>query len=84
MCENIYYLMCFHGRWKCKIVPIDNLDTCAICFEKMYKNLYIFDCGHTFHMICALTWVNTKQTCPLCRNVETRENILNTVIKRIS
>ena len=74
--------MCFKER--CKVIPIDKLDICPICIEPMYKNLYIFDCNHTFHMMCALKWINQNQTCPMCRNKESKENILNTIIKRIS
>ncbi|MAD23024.1 MAG: hypothetical protein CMO44_02485 [Verrucomicrobiales bacterium] len=74
--------MCFRG--KCKIIPMDKFNTCVICLEPMYKNLYIFECNHTFHMMCALKWINTNQTCPLCRNIESRENILTTILKQIS
>ena len=73
--------MCFHRQ---KVIPIEKLAICAICIEPMYKNLYIFDCSHRFHMLCALNWINRNQSCPLCRNKESRDNILKTVIEKIS
>ena len=75
--------MCFYNKL-CKVIPLENLEDCPICLEPMYKDLYVFKCKHKYHMICALKWVHKNQTCPLCRHLETKDNILKTVLKMIS
>lgn len=76
--------MCFNRKGIGKVVPLDNLNDCPICLEPMYNNLYVFECKHTCHIKCGLRWVDTNQSCPLCRNKETRDNILKTVVKLMS
>ena len=75
--------MCFNRKPR-KVIPLDNLDDCPICLEPMYKDLYIFECKHTCHMKCGLTWVSRNQSCPLCRHVETKDNILKAIVKVMS
>ena len=67
-----------------KIVPLDSLETCAICREPMYKNLYTFECEHVFHSHCALRWLDKSQTCPLCRRDESRQSIVAGVLAYLS
>jgi Ring finger domain len=43
------------------------LDDCAICLERRHGLTVRLPCDHTFHCACALHWVHSMQTCPLCR-----------------
>ena len=53
-----------------------NVDDCAICLEKMYKdeNLQMLNCGHKFHRDCLLNFMKSSpesaHKCPLCRQVD--------------
>jgi Ring finger domain len=42
-------------------------DVCAFCLEGCHGHNIRLPCAHTFHSACALHWVHTKKTCPLCR-----------------
>jgi hypothetical protein len=46
---------------------------CAICIERLDKNLVVIDncitgkkCGHIFHESCIREWLNERRICPLC------------------
>jgi hypothetical protein len=43
---------------------------CCICYSKYNKNEEVsqLNCNHIFHTHCLLHWLETKPTCPLCRN----------------
>lgn len=43
---------------------------CTICLENIYPIELIAhtDCLHLFHRQCLTTWLETKNTCPLCRS----------------
>ena len=44
-------------------------DKCCICQEQIECNydLKTLPCGDEFHRNCMATWLQEKQTCPLCR-----------------
>ena len=43
-------------------------EPCAICLEKVdAKDATTMQCKHRFHDKCLLQWLETAQTCPLCR-----------------
>ena len=69
-----------------KVIPLETLETCTICLEPMYKDLYSFECTHKFHIKCALTWISAhgSATCPLCRVQDSDKNIFNAVVRFIS
>lgn len=56
-----------------KILTIENRvesmvsGTCNICFEKLKNPIMEPSCNNIFCGRCILTWLQTKQTCPLCR-----------------
>ena len=44
--------------------------TCAICLEKINKNIPKTECGHQFHINCIRKWTSDfiwSVSCPLCR-----------------
>ncbi|KAL0886075.1 hypothetical protein Bca101_010058 [Brassica carinata] len=46
--------------------------TCAICLEGLYKNDETFDlpyCSHMFHSTCIGEWLQSHDSCPLCREI---------------
>ena len=47
----------------------DNTE-CSICLqENHHKHKFVkTKCDHVFHKRCLAKWINTKNTCPLCRN----------------
>lgn len=43
---------------------------CSICLEEYDENtpLYqLINCDHVFHADCIIRWIETNETCPLCR-----------------
>ena len=42
---------------------------CAIClFEVNQTQGFQSACGHAFHHSCMITWLSTKNSCPVCRH----------------
>lgn len=43
---------------------------CIICYDDLgdESSTVVFGCGHQFHEVCILEWLETKPTCPLCRD----------------
>ena len=62
------------------IKKLDNdKKNCVICMED-FKNGDIstnLPCLHMFHTNCIQTWLNTQNTCPICKFELTEENINN-------
>ena len=51
---------------------------CPICLDDIKKNQESKTvCNHKFHKECLNTWLNTHNTCPLCRSI-----IANKKVKR--
>ena len=44
--------------------------TCNICLEGFTQGniLRVLECKHEFHEKCIVTWLKTKNTCPVCRH----------------
>ena len=43
-------------------------DECCICLDTENNCAWsILPCGHKFHMSCVLMWLQSNQTCPVCR-----------------
>jgi len=42
---------------------------CPICYEPATSNTNncTLSCSHTFHLKCMTTWMQSAQTCPMCR-----------------
>lgn len=44
------------------------LGQCAICMEDIRAgNVFLGDCGHSFHSHCIEEWLKKQNTCPLDR-----------------
>lgn len=42
---------------------------CAICLEKNSNNVYkCSTCENYFHIVCIERWLDTNNTCPICRD----------------
>ncbi len=55
-------------------IILNNLQTeeCSICMDlDNTKAWIILPCGHKFHNSCIVQWLNTQQTCPICRHTVT-------------
>ena len=39
---------------------------CSICLIDINKPIFLH-CGHHFHQDCILKWLDSKNTCPMCR-----------------
>lgn len=44
-------------------------DECSICYNGYTKSGSQLLCGHFYHEQCILTWLETSNTCPLCRSL---------------
>lgn len=52
-------------------IILNNLQTeeCSICMDLDNTKAWIMlPCGHKFHNSCIVQWLNTQQTCPICRH----------------
>lgn len=58
------------------VLDIENMegdDCCTICAGTTEGQLTTLECGHTFHVHCALQWFRYhNNTCPNCRSNESR------------
>lgn len=68
---------CFNDieEWIRETYPLDHpyikiypTTDCAICMTDMTEDIVAMTkCGHPFHEICIKTWLNTSDTCPMCK-----------------
>lgn len=43
--------------------------TCNICFDNADTDTRKLNCGHIYHKMCIQLWLNSHNTCPMCRRV---------------
>jgi hypothetical protein len=48
--------------------PAVEEDDCSICMTPLRDNVVLTRCRHKFHSACVTPWLNSHDTCPLCRN----------------
>ncbi|KAJ8897696.1 hypothetical protein PR048_003046, partial [Dryococelus australis] len=50
---------------------------CVICSDifDSASETYITPCGHLFHYVCLIEWLERSKSCPQCRNRTTESNI---------
>jgi hypothetical protein len=55
----------------CKKDKKDNLEypTCSVCISEMAKgeDTIMVPCGHMFHESCVMKWLQSHNSCPVCR-----------------
>ncbi len=59
---------------------MDSYSSCPICLELFEKNTNIIHlgcCNNPIHFECLATWINTKKSCPICRNEYNVHEIIN-------
>ena len=49
-------------------VEEDEEDECSICMNPLRHNVVLTRCNHAFHSACVTPWLNSRGTCPMCRN----------------
>ena len=48
----------------------DELDPCVICLESISEKAIAYPCKHeNFDFLCLISWLQEKDTCPLCKAV---------------
>ena len=55
---------------------------CAICLADdgpSDQQVCVTSCGHFFHHSCLQKWLSSSATCPECRAVVTRENVVRRI-----
>jgi hypothetical protein len=40
-------------------------EVCSICYDN--ENVFLSQCGHSFHQTCLNTWIERNSCCPYCR-----------------
>lgn len=50
--------------------------SCSICLHKN-TNPFQLNCKHSFHKECIEKWLNINNSCPICREPDTRMNIIS-------
>lgn len=48
-------------------LELDELVTCPICMQIIYKCVALTPCSHNFCMACLSDWMRRKKDCPVCR-----------------
>lgn len=51
---------------------------CIICYDKFKKETSL-NCGHNFCKKCIEEWYNTNNTCPICRNNFSKQEIIDNI-----
>lgn len=54
--------------FKKKQLQYDLLTECAICMDSSIQIDIMTNCNHQFHKSCILSWLNSTESCPLCRH----------------
>ena len=50
---------------------------CSICLEKVPdKGFFETNCHHKYHKKCITVWLKEKNTCPVCRTIQSPHNIV--------
>ena len=61
---------------------------CSICYDKIneFENIPSINCDHVFHDRCLTPWIDTSDTCPMCRRVmfQNKYKMLNIWIRQSS
>ncbi|KAL4717342.1 hypothetical protein ACJJTC_017229 [Scirpophaga incertulas] len=54
--------------------------TCVICSDllDLSENGCVINCGHLFHYVCLMQWMQRSRSCPQCRIVVTENSIIRT------
>ncbi|KAL4701939.1 hypothetical protein ACJJTC_014572, partial [Scirpophaga incertulas] len=54
--------------------------TCVICSDMLdlSENGCVIKCGHLFHYVCLMQWMQRSRSCPQCRIVVTENSIIRT------
>ncbi|XP_045477413.1 brassinosteroid-responsive RING protein 1-like [Harmonia axyridis] len=42
-------------------------EDCSVCLSRLTGELYLTDCGHSFHKECIDMWCSNSKCCPMCR-----------------
>ena len=51
---------------------------CIICLNNIeFKDRHYLHCGHCFHCNCIKIWLNSKESCPICRSKNKCKSIYN-------
>lgn len=56
---------------------------CPICREDIRELIYVTICAHQFHPKCISNWLNRNNTCPICREPQTKLDVETTSIRDI-
>ena len=51
---------------------------CIICYDKFKKKTKL-NCNHSFCTKCIQEWSNSKNTCPICRQIFTEQDIIDNI-----
>ena len=58
-----------------------NNEICPICYIEIFIPTHSQICNHVFCLCCILRWLNSKNTCPLCRQKITEISFLDSKAK---
>ena len=49
---------------------------CSICYDLKTDDIAVVRCSHSFHITCLETWLEKRNSCPLCKTEVAQENLL--------
>eukprot|EP00397_Hematodinium_sp_SG-2012_P061159 GEMP01080602.1.p1 GENE.GEMP01080602.1~~GEMP01080602.1.p1 ORF type:complete len:216 (+),score=41.06 GEMP01080602.1:120-767(+) len=57
------------ARYALPVVTTDKDDVCPVCQEELPcgSKAKQMPCGHLFHHVCLMSWLETANSCPTCR-----------------
>ena len=58
-------------------------EACVVCLEDISEGCKALPCRHTYDYLCLLSWLELRQTCPLCNGLVESIEVFDRNLQRI-